>query len=385
MGDQTQFIYCDSCYLSLECAVCIVHCLDPICNAGSHRYDLCWACHSQGNVSKYHQNGHPFELHYLDQIQSHTYLQATLAPKPGIARMSSFSSINSQYSVDSQLSYASANSGDSQASYDPQCSHDTQYSYNFQPPHNPQGVYGEPREYMINGGAATPRFASLSAAIFEDIDNADTSVVWPVFPRNTNLFEPEKCLLVMYLLQFYASYNIFQRIYDEGRANGKGVAWSDAQVAHMYDTYCWEYQSVQREGSGYFMPALTRCGFLQMLMSEALVDPVGFSVRLNGLLVSVGGLTDPLTGHYFHVERESFPSVPDDNMLQQRNKAIGMVEVAIEAAREYRPGYPAQESGGWQQDRGMRESKGPLFQQDRSMRASKGSLFQRARRFGKNI
>ncbi|KAH8151817.1 uncharacterized protein LAJ45_03808 [Morchella importuna] len=238
---------------------------------------------------------------------------------------------------------------------------------------------------MINGGAAAPKLVRLAAAIFEDIDNADDRVIWPVFPRNTDHFEPEKCTLVMHLLQFYDQHNIFQRIYDEGKANGKGIAWSDAQVAHMYDNHCWEYRLGQREGGGYFMPVLTRNGFLQMLMSEALVDPEGFSVRLNGLLVSVGGLKDPLTRHYFHVERESWPSVPDDSMVQQKNEVLGMVEDAIEAAREYGSGYPAQESGGWQQGRSMRASKGPLFQQDRDMRASKGSLFQRARRFGKNI
>ncbi|KAH0613432.1 uncharacterized protein H6S33_005318 [Morchella sextelata] len=371
MEDPNLYVICDCCGVSLEYAECIVHCLEPVCNFGGQRYDLCSACHYQGRASGYHQNSHPYELHYPSQIQPHTHLQATLAPRPGIMRINSFSSINSQSSMESQSSYDSSNSNNSQASYDPQPSYNTQHSYNLQPPYNPQAVYGEPHEYMINGRTAAPKLIRLAAAIFEDIDNADASVVWPVFQRRTDHFEPEKCAFVMHLLQFYAQYNVFQRIYDEGQANGNGVAWSDAQVAHMYDNYGWEYRLGQREGTRYSMPMLTKNGFLQMLMCEALVDPEGFSARLNGLLESVGGLEDPLTGDCFHIERESWPSMPDDAVVQQRNGILRMVEDTIEAARGYGSWYPAQESGGWQQDRGMR--------------ASKGSFFQRARRFGKNI
>ncbi|KAI5851740.1 hypothetical protein DFP73DRAFT_167489 [Morchella snyderi] len=369
MEDPYLFVFCDGCNVSLEYAECIVHCLEPACNLGGQRYDLCWACHYQGRASGSHQNWHLYELHHgPSQIQSHTYLHATLAPRPGILRMNSSSSINSQSSTESQSSHNSSGSNNSQASYDPQPSYNTQHSYNLQP----QAVYGEPHNYMINGRTAAPKLIRLAAAIFEDIDDADASVVWPVFQRHTDHFEPEKCALVMHLLQFYAQYNVFQRIYDEGQANGNGVTWSDAQVAHMYDKYGWEYRLGQREGTRYTMPVLTKHGFLQMLMCEALVDPEGFSARLNGLLESVGGLEDPLTRDCFHIERESWPSMPDDGMVQQRNEILGMVEDTIEVARGYRPLYPAQESGVWQEDRGM-------------MRTSKGSFFQRARRFGKGI
>lgn len=258
-----------------------------------------------------------------------------------------------------------------------QATYESSSSGNPQSPYNPQHLYEDPYEPMIMAYTASAMFVRLATAIFHDVDNADTSRVPEQFPRGTNYLEPEKCAFIMRLLGFFAEYNVFQRLFDEGQANGRGVAWSDAQVAHMYEGYGWEFEAVLRTGTPYTMPVLTENGFLQMLICEASVDPESFSARVNGLLDRVEGLIDPLTGNGFHIVRERWPIVPDEGMMQKRNEVLWMVENSIQEARgggwQQSMDRRQQSMDGWQQNMGGWQQYRGGSQQDRGIRKSIGT------------
>jgi hypothetical protein len=161
-------------------------------------------------------------------------------------------------------------------------------------------------------------------------------------PKETRRLEPEKCRVVMTMLDYTGEDNPFWYFRDLGERNGLGISWSDGEITFIYRQYSWEYEvatrsfeqqvgSIPQELHPFFtpvsrgMPLLTRNGFRDMLVADALADPTQFYDRFNKLIHrawEIQRLIDPATGKEF--PREEIPLIawpmgPDPDALRMKD------------------------------------------------------------------
>lgn len=245
-----------------------IHCLS--CD----NYDACWDCHGSGRVSGPHQSWHP---------------QETFPPLP-IA----YPDPSTFKPVVSRITYST--------------------------PPDPHWGY-----MVTEEKTASELFARLAVAIYTYIDSSFE-------PRQTTWLEPEKCSMVLDLLGYTADENAFRSFNLASEHNGKGIAWSDEEVAFVYRQYGWEHTLVNRgsllpmgeQQQAFFQPdsdgtpLLSRNGFIAMMLGDALCDPDDFCARLNRLLSVIPPLVDPATQQYFarrDVPRNAWPAGADQDAL----------------------------------------------------------------------
>lgn len=246
-----------------------IHCLN------CENYDACWDCHMSGQISEPHEAWHEQE----------TVLPLPIAyPDPNAFKQSTIPSIT------------------------------------YLTPPDPHWGY-----MITQEKTASELFARLAVAIYTYIDASFE-------PRQTTWLEPEKCSIVLDLLGYTADENAFHSFQLASQQNGRGLAWSDEEVAFVYRQYGWEHTLVSRgsllpmgeQQQGFFQPVsdgtplLSRNGFIAMLLGDALCDPDDFCARLNRLLAVVPPLVDPATQQYFarrDVPRDAWPAAADQDAL----------------------------------------------------------------------
>lgn len=209
---------------------------------------------------------------------------------------------------------------------------------------------------------ASQLFARLLDAIYTYVDCTFE-------PRQTTWLEPEKCSVIMDMLGYTPEENAFRIFYQRAQQNGRGVAWSDHEIAHIYEQYGWDHQMVTRvfqQHESYLqptpdgMPLLSRKGFIAMMVGDALCDPDEFYARFNGLLGQVPALVDPATGEYFlsrNVPRSCWPSVPDkEELLKNDMEQQERVErMRAEILGNMNMGYEYSQASGGQRFANARE------------------------------
>ncbi|PWW77363.1 hypothetical protein C7212DRAFT_362340 [Tuber magnatum] len=185
------------------------------------------------------------------------------------------------------------------------------------------------------------------------IDSIHNFISWTREPRSGNL-EPEKASHIMALLEYPDHDNIFHLFLTHSTQHPHGLAWSDYQTLRIYQTCGWGYQEGPRDhnrqitsvlpqyqesltSAEQFMPLLTRAGFRDMIVTEALADPVVFRERFNILLYRINGsqrvLRDLEDGRLFPagpIESNCWPLSPDAEAVETRARMQRTARAAIE-------------------------------------------------------
>jgi hypothetical protein len=190
------------------------------------------------------------------------------------------------------------------------------------------------------------------------INSIHNFVSWTHEPPSGNL-EPEKASYIMTILNPPDQDNIFNLFLTHSTRHPEGLAWSDFQTLLICRNFGWEYQKSTRDHNqqtasvpphyrekfnpvDHCMPLLTPDGLRDMVVMEALADPLGFPKRFNNLLSIINGsqrvladLEDSSTFPAGPIEENCWPLSPDAEAVSTRAMMQKAAREATVAADDY--------------------------------------------------